>query len=239
MAKYIFTQTQFDEISSLLKKRINQSRDKQKGTRTKVRKSGFMISDYYNGFSDIDFKKLLEKGEIEIIDQHFLKIAQTTKKVTIKLKPNIIFRKVQRRVAKDRDEHYVLDLCDKVLGLNSYRQHKFDFLVGDPNAKGVATKLPVDSYYQKLNLVIEYREHQHTEEVKIFDKPNKMTVSGVHRGEQRKIYDERRRNNLPKNNITLLEISYSDFNYDGQKKLIRNPINDIEIVKLKLETSNR
>ena len=134
-----------------------------------------------------------------------------------------------------KDEHYVLDLCDKVLGLSSSRQHKFDFLLGDPNANGMAAKLPVDGYYSELNLVVEYRERQHTESVNFFDKPNKMTVSGVHRGEQRKIYDERRRSVLPKHNIHLIEISFSDFNYDGQKKIIRNPDKDIEIVRFYLE----
>ncbi len=49
-----------------------------------------------------------------------------------------------------------------------------------------------------------------------------MTISGVHRGEQRKIYDERRRDILPKNGITLIEFSYSDFNHDRQKLIIRD-----------------
>ena len=34
---------------------------------------------------------------------------------------------------KDKDEHYVLDLCDKILRLTSSRQHRFDFLRGDVN----------------------------------------------------------------------------------------------------------
>lgn len=143
--------------------------------------------------------------------------------------------KKRTEISSNKDEHYVLDLCDKVLGLTSFRQHKFDFLLGDTNANGVASKLPVDSFYSELNLVIEYRERQHTESVKFFDQPNVMTVSGVHRGEQRKIYDERRRDVLPKHGIHLVEISFSDFNYDGQKRIIRNPDTDIHIVKLKLE----
>lgn len=115
-----------------------------------------------------------------------------------------------------------------------FRQHKFDFLLGDLNAKGISAKLPVDSYYQELNLVIEYRERQHTEDVNFFDKPNKMTVSGIHRGEQRKLYDERRRQILPKNNITLIEISYSDFKHNRQKRIIRNKDTDEKIVRHKL-----
>jgi hypothetical protein len=90
--------------------------------------------------------------------------------------------------SKDSDENYVLNLCDEVLNQKGLRQHRFDFLRGDSG-----TKLPVDIYYPSLNLVIEYRETQHTNSVKHFDKPDVMTVSGVHRGEQRKIYDQRRR----------------------------------------------
>jgi len=89
---------------------------------------------------------------------------------------------------QNSDEAYVLDLCDEILGQKASRQHKFDFLKGDSGRK-----LPVDGYYEELNLAIEYRERQHSEPVSHFDKPHKMTVSGVHRGEQRKIYDQRRR----------------------------------------------
>ena len=85
---------------------------------------------------------------------------------------------------KESDEHYVLDLCDEVLKIKGSRQHRFDFLLGDSG-----TKLPVDSYYPNLNLVIEYKEQQHTKPNKHFDKPDKLTVSGVHRGKQRKIYE--------------------------------------------------
>ena len=81
---------------------------------------------------------------------------------------------------------------------------------------------------------MEYREKQHTESVSFFDKPNKLTVSGVNRGLQRKIYDERRRTVLPKHKISLIEISYSDFDYDNQKRIIRQPVTDIEIIKTKL-----
>lgn len=120
------------------------------------------------------------------------------------------------------DEHYVVGLCNEALGVEGEPQYKFPFLVGY-----TGRALPVDVYYQKLNLVIEYYERQHTEEVKIFDR--KMTVSGVSRGEQRKIYDERRRIELPKHGIKLVIISYSDFG--TTKKLRRNHDADLLIVK--------
>jgi hypothetical protein len=138
----------------------------------------------------------------------------------------------------DSDENYVIDLCDKVLGIKASRQHKFDFLTGDANSQGRSVRLPVDAFYKELNLAIEYRERQHTEEVRFFDKPNKMTVSGVHRGEQRKLYDQKRREVLPKNGIELIEISYSDFNHDGQKRIIRDKKQDIEVIENRLKKKN-
>tara|TARA_B000000565_G_C23773277_1_gene373032 strand:+ start:1213 stop:1647 length:435 start_codon:yes stop_codon:yes gene_type:complete len=136
---------------------------------------------------------------------------------------------------KLKDEHYIIDLCDNVLNIKASRSHTFDFLRGDPNKNNVRKKLPVDAYYLTLNLVIEYNERQHTEKVTFFDKPNKMTVSGVSRGEQRKIYDQRRKEVLPKHGIDLIVLSYFDFNYDTRKRIIRNSKNDIKILKQKLK----
>lgn len=109
------------------------------------------------------------------------------------------------------DEHYVLDLCDAVLGRKGCRQHKFEFLRGDPGKGGRCSKLPVDAYYEDLNLVIEVMESQHFKETPFFDKPHRLTVSGVHRGEQRKLYDQRRRTVLPEHGITLITLDASLF----------------------------
>ena len=82
---------------------------------------------------------------------------------------------------------------------------------------------------------MEYRELQHTEAVPFFDKPDKKTVSGVPRGEQRKLYDKRRREVLPEHGITLIEISYFDFMYEGKsKRLVRNKEKDLDVVRNKL-----
>ena len=134
----------------------------------------------------------------------------------------------------NKDEHYILDLCDEILGKKSSRQHRFDFLLGDQNKKGTSIKLPVDGYFHELKLVIEYRERQHTESVAFFDKLNKITVSGVHRGLQRKIYDERRRTELPKNGLQLIEFSYLDFNHNKQKRIIRDINADLKTIRSKL-----
>lgn len=123
------------------------------------------------------------------------------------------------------DEYYVIGLCNEVLGLTASQQHHFDFLVGDSGRK-----LPVDAYYKELNLVIEYCESQHTTSTPFLD--NKKTISGVSRGEQRRLYDERRRIELPRHGINLVSIHYDDFG--TTKRLKRNHDSDIEIVRKKL-----
>lgn len=148
-------------------------------------------------------------------------------KKAVSTKPKPVAKTATR---KDSDEHYVLDLCDELLGLKGLRQHRFDFLLGD-----AGTKLPVDCYYPELNLVVEYKEQQHTKPNKHFDKPDKMTVSGVHRGEQRKIYDQRRLDVLPQHGIKVVEIFYSDFNHDRQDRILRSD-GDLGRVKEMLKT---
>ncbi len=82
----------------------------------------------------------------------------------------------------DSDEAYIITLCDETLDLIAIRQHKFYFLLGDMGKNGKKRRLSVDAYYPSLSLVIEYHEKQHNQAVALFDKPNRMTISGVHRG---------------------------------------------------------
>jgi hypothetical protein len=131
----------------------------------------------------------------------------------------------------DRDEHYVLDICDRVLGIAAARQHRFPFLVGDPGRNGVRRRLPVDAYYEPLQLAVEYRERQHSEPVGFWDR--KPTLSGT-RGEQRRRYDERRRVVLPPHGIRLVELDYSMFAHDGQKRLRRDRVADEAVIRSRL-----
>lgn len=121
------------------------------------------------------------------------------------------------------DEKYVINLCDAILRDQASRQHRFDFLVGDSGRQ-----LPVDAFYRNLALVIEFHERQHKEAVKLFDK--RPTVSGVPRGEQRKIYDQRRRDLLPRHGIALVEFTVYDFPHDSRRRLLRRPNEDKRII---------
>jgi len=129
------------------------------------------------------------------------------------------------------NEIYVIDLCDRVLNLKAFRGHRFEFLKGDPGKNGRCRLLPVDAYYPELNLVIEYHERQHSEAVPLFDR--KPTISGITRAEQRRRYDQRRREILPQFGIKLIELKYSDFDHDSSKRILRND-NDAARVRSKL-----
>lgn len=127
-----------------------------------------------------------------------------------------------------RDEIYILNLCDNLLQKQSLRQHRFPFLLGD-----TGVKLPIDAFYPELNLVIEYHERQHSETVPFFDK--KLVYGGKTRGEQRKIYDERRREVLPKHNLQLIEFDYSEFLHNRNRRLLRYESEDLIIIQKKIQ----
>jgi hypothetical protein len=62
--------------------------------------------------------------------------------------------------------------------------------------------LPVDAYYKDIGQVIEYWERQHLKATPFMDK--RPTCSGCNRGEQRRMYDQRKRDALAANGIKLL-----------------------------------
>jgi hypothetical protein len=71
-------------------------------------------------------------------------------------------------------------------------------------------------------LVIEYRERQHDEPIAHFDKPDVLTVSGVHRGIQRRIYDERRAADVPAHGLRLIVVRPDDLMADRRGRLLRH-----------------
>lgn len=127
------------------------------------------------------------------------------------------------------DEHYVLDLCDEVLGLPGRRQATFDWLRGDPSpARPLGKKLPVDSLWPDLALVVEFQEEQHTQPSPFFDR--RHTVSGVGRREQRKIYDERKRILVPEHGLNLVVIEKRAF-IVRSKRIVRDRDRDVALVQ--------
>lgn len=122
--------------------------------------------------------------------------------------------------AMPRDETYVIDLCDAILGERALRQHRFAWLLGDVGKNGHARTLPVDAYYPAHRVVVEYRERQHDEPVAFFDRRD--TVSGVGRREQRRLYDLRREQEIPAHGLGLVIVKPSDLAADRRLRLRRD-----------------
>ncbi len=87
----------------------------------------------------------------------------------------------------------------------------------------------MDAYWPSRSLVVEFYERQHTEAVAFFDKPDRITVSGVPRGEQRALYDERRRQLIPQHGLRLVVISLEAFE-NKRGKIVRSHDRDLDAV---------
>ncbi len=243
MSKSLQSISKIDNINSVIKlyftQNVLESKISAKDLMPQFINAGIFDKDEKNGLPIRKILRELDKrNNLSMIPYVFAdrKVTNTNwyfqRKLTINIpKAKITSRKSELKSAsKNHDEDYVLDLCDEVLKVKGSRQHRFDFLRGDSGRQ-----LPVDIYYENLKLVVEYREYQHSNAVKHFDKPDKLTVSGVHRGEQRKIYDQRRRDILPANKIKLIEIDYSDFDCDERNSVLRDWKMNMRIVKNKLK----
>ena len=132
---------------------------------------------------------------------------------------------------RQREAAYVLDRIDLLLGRPGLREHRFDWLRGDPGPSGRTAALPVDGYWPDLGLVVEVYERQHDHPVRHFDKPDKLTVSGVHRGEQRRIYDQRRRALVPARGYALLIVRTTQLTVDRRGRLLRESEKDDALLR--------
>jgi hypothetical protein len=132
------------------------------------------------------------------------------------------------------DEHYVLDLCDEVLGVACERQATFDWLRGDPSpSRPLGTKLPVDGYWSGVGLIVEFHEEQHYQPSAFFDR--RQTVSGVGRGEQRRLYDARKGMLVPRNGLRLVVIARSQF-VVASKRIVREHERDSALVRTVIDS---
>lgn len=95
--------------------------------------------------------------------------------------------------------------------------------------------LPVDAYYPVRRVVIEYRELQHHQPTPFFDR--RQTVSRVDRGEQRRIYDRRREEEIPKHGLRLVVVNCQDLAIDSRGRLRRDRAEDREALNRLLEES--
>lgn len=138
---------------------------------------------------------------------------------------------------QNSDEAYVLDLCDELLNEQGHRQARFNWLRGDQGRDGRTRTLPVDGYWPQHALVVEYREIQHDKPVRHFDKPERLTVSGVHRGLQRALYDRRRDEQVPAHGLRLVVVKPADLTADRRGRLLRDRDRDLPALRAKLEGS--
>lgn len=87
--------------------------------------------------------------------------------------------------------------------------------------------MPVDGYWWELGLVVEFQEEQHYEPSPFFGR--RQTVSGVGRGEQRRLYDARKWASVPANGLNLVVIAKSGFVLRS-KRIVRERTRDSGIV---------
>lgn len=86
----------------------------------------------------------------------------------------------------------------------------------------------MDGYWPDLRLVVEFQEEQHTQPSPFFDR--RQTVSGVGRGEQRRLYDERKRILIPEHGLRLVVIEKSIFTVSSRRIAGDRP-RDIAVVR--------
>ena len=137
----------------------------------------------------------------------------------------------------DSDEKYILDLVAQVLAEPDYSwQHRFSTLIGDPDRTGRQRPLPVDGYFRRHRLLVEYWEKQHSAPIAIMDEG--QSVSGVSRGHQRRLYDARRQHWAEANGLRFVILDYRGFDTDEHGRLRRDPVRDRRIVAEALRAAN-
>ncbi len=90
------------------------------------------------------------------------------------------------------------------------REARFGWALGDLSEKTRRReRLPFDAAWESRKLIVEVDEEQHRLPVRFWDKPGVVTVSGVDRGRQRRIYDDRKRRAAREQGYTVLEIEWA------------------------------
>ncbi len=106
-----------------------------------------------------------------------------------------------------RTESYVVSLLERLLG-PCERGKRYPWARGDASPRsGRSATLPFDAVWEQRKLIVEIDEEQHREPTPLFDR--RSTVSGVSRGEQRRIYDARKRAAAPAHGYYILALEWS------------------------------
>jgi hypothetical protein len=108
-----------------------------------------------------------------------------------------------------RAANYVIELLAEILGERPETEKSYPWALGDKSEKtGRQVQLPFDAVWEARKLVVEVDEEQHRSAVAFWDKPHRLTVSGVDRGEQRRIYDRRKRTAARSQGYVVVEIEW-------------------------------
>ena len=108
-----------------------------------------------------------------------------------------------------RVANYVISLLGEILQEEPEREKRYHWALGDMSPKtGRRAKLPFDAAWESRRLIVEVDEDQHRRPVEFWDKPDVKTVSGVDRGEQRRIYDVRKRGAAREAGYVVLEVDW-------------------------------
>jgi hypothetical protein len=130
---------------------------------------------------------------------------------------------------------YVIDLLTELLGEPPEREKRYAWALGDVSTKtGRAVQLPFDAVWESRRVIIEIDEDQHRNPVPIFDKPERMTVSGVARSEQRALYAERKRSAARAEGYLVLEIPWER----RPRPQRRDRVADLALLRRLLEGAN-
>jgi hypothetical protein len=133
-------------------------------------------------------------------------------------------------------QRYVTGLLEELLG-PAEKEKRFDWARGDSGTTGRAgVPLPFDAVWVSRRLIIEIDERQHDEPVAFFDKPDVMTVSGVHRGEQRRLYDQRKVRLAIEHGYTVVRVPTRDLSSNRQERHLDRE-NDLRAISGLLKAS--
>jgi hypothetical protein len=113
------------------------------------------------------------------------------------------------RHAMGKVADYIIELLDEMLGGWVEREKRYPWALGDQSEKtGRRARLPFDAVWEARGLVVEVDEDPHRRPVTFWDKPDRVTVSGVDRREQRRVYDRRKRAAARSRGYAVIEIEW-------------------------------